>query len=971
MLPSLHGNVDLKLIYSTKSSNKTTGKFTNYWVVIDNGLFIWYKDEIQIKPISYIVINGNLLINDKKYGTNGVVITFNVKANDDDIVSIELGLNNDDEMVQWFTSIENHSNIGKNLKLTMKEIDDIVNNKYLKNENFDDNFESINKLHDFETSLDDDETIYLLTNKLEVFQKSNINLKKKIIYMNNKLKDLELFKKRAIEAEKHSINLEHALEEMDKLVYLIETTPGQILSPNSTTNSPNPSNINSSYANLQVKKLKQEVHILKIKLNSDQYRIENKKLKDRIIHMNETFVTRVEEETAARFSYFTLNIPGGLSPDVTTLLPTANSSSRSNSSSSRMDNYRYDSRCRNTSNSPVNRSRNDKNKNKIAFGSGLHSVGSHSSDDNYSRSNSRSISPNRSVRSPSYASNTASSHSRDHSRGRSFSPETRYNNNTSYNSNYYLPSSQSDRKNRSISPGKNNYDSKTHTVYRKRSCFDDDFDSGSGFLIKYLNNSSNSNNSLNSKNNFNNTIPSYAKPTERSVVSNTIKTTNNERLFESKKTNSPNKHSAFGGGLYNVGLRYRNNNFNNNHNKDIKTKKSSKRLHLSSPDGRNIYEARLLDTLNNHEYFGGGSKQISKTVNFSLRDKKKNGENLNNNALNTDNSKIKSENTFPNFMRKTASNKSKRSSFYSIPETPIEINYKQTEFYSKVETPIEDKCKQTNNNQIYEENPTQKNIDFAEYVEEFRTQVEILKPAQQLQNMNNETINEVTNEEINEEINNEKVNNVVRESPILVIRIDDSDDDNEMDESHVKLKDEENVSTLNNEASSVLTKEIVLEEPIVIIDKEEHQEEENQAVNHILPDYDSEDEVEGSIRDAEDYGDDEEYDEEKSDDIDPADFRECVFMFSHSLGINIETEEYLFSIAEDALLNLPQGWEMGISDGEDNKIPYFSNEERGESIWTHPLQDFYINKVNEAREAFRSNFTDDIIDSDDVDEEYY
>ena len=78
-------------------------------------------------------------------------------------------------------------------------------------------------------------------------------------------------------------------------------------------------------------------------------------------------------------------------------------------------------------------------------------------------------------------------------------------------------------------------------------------------------------------------------------------------------------------------------------------------------------------------------------------------------------------------------------------------------------------------------------------------------------------------------------------------------------------------------------------------------------------------------------------------------FNTAVYVFAHYLGIDLEKEQSLLSIAETALRTLPDGWSLGIGDGDNEGIPYFFNEESGESVWKHPKENIYLKKVKEER----------------------
>ena len=76
-----------------------------------------------------------------------------------------------------------------------------------------------------------------------------------------------------------------------------------------------------------------------------------------------------------------------------------------------------------------------------------------------------------------------------------------------------------------------------------------------------------------------------------------------------------------------------------------------------------------------------------------------------------------------------------------------------------------------------------------------------------------------------------------------------------------------------------------------------------------------------------------------------------ILIFAHHLGIDIDAEEQLMFIAKEALQNMPEGWELGVSpEGDENAgIPYFFKIESGESVWEHPNDEMYKERVKEER----------------------
>lgn len=78
--------------------------------------------------------------------------------------------------------------------------------------------------------------------------------------------------------------------------------------------------------------------------------------------------------------------------------------------------------------------------------------------------------------------------------------------------------------------------------------------------------------------------------------------------------------------------------------------------------------------------------------------------------------------------------------------------------------------------------------------------------------------------------------------------------------------------------------------------------------------------------------------------------RTAVLVFAHYLGIDIDTEPDLVAIAEEALDNLPEGWQLGLGEDENAGIPYFYNDVTGESSWHHPQEKRYMKMVRQEKQ---------------------
>jgi hypothetical protein len=83
--------------------------------------------------------------------------------------------------------------------------------------------------------------------------------------------------------------------------------------------------------------------------------------------------------------------------------------------------------------------------------------------------------------------------------------------------------------------------------------------------------------------------------------------------------------------------------------------------------------------------------------------------------------------------------------------------------------------------------------------------------------------------------------------------------------------------------------------------------------------------------------------------MDDEEFHTAALVFAHYLGIDLDREPELIRYAEDALEDLPAGWELGIGEDENKGIPYYFNTKTGESVWQHPLEDKYRQIIEDER----------------------
>ena len=81
----------------------------------------------------------------------------------------------------------------------------------------------------------------------------------------------------------------------------------------------------------------------------------------------------------------------------------------------------------------------------------------------------------------------------------------------------------------------------------------------------------------------------------------------------------------------------------------------------------------------------------------------------------------------------------------------------------------------------------------------------------------------------------------------------------------------------------------------------------------------------------------------------PEQFKLATVVYAHYLGIDIEKEDNLVCISEEALLTLPPNWLFGIGEDDTEGIPFFVNTTNNESFWKHPDEETWSQKVVEGR----------------------
>ena len=230
-------------------SLESSDDWLHCYVVIDNGLLLWYNDEMKLKPIGIsklcggdVTISNNYL---EQYN-NERIISINVDTIYNKNTVIELGLINE-EVVCWVSLIRLHNNDSIIKNIDLNRLCNVINNNDNDNEIFNsihDNKETVEiQLQDEIVSVDihintnivdlvdnisrqyylkDEAKTFLqsefLKSQVESFRKYETNLKMQISWMYRRLSDIEVYEQRAALAERHAELISYSLDSIENLI---------------------------------------------------------------------------------------------------------------------------------------------------------------------------------------------------------------------------------------------------------------------------------------------------------------------------------------------------------------------------------------------------------------------------------------------------------------------------------------------------------------------------------------------------------------------------------------------------------------------------------------------------------------------------------------------------------------------------------------------------------------------------------
>ena len=70
--------------------------------------------------------------------------------------------------------------------------------------------------------------------------------------------------------------------------------------------------------------------------------------------------------------------------------------------------------------------------------------------------------------------------------------------------------------------------------------------------------------------------------------------------------------------------------------------------------------------------------------------------------------------------------------------------------------------------------------------------------------------------------------------------------------------------------------------------------------------------------------------------VEAASMATAILVFAHHIGIDINLEKNLMYIASESITEMPDGWELGVADGDEENagIPYFFNSTTDDCMCT-------------------------------------
>lgn len=225
------------------------------WMAIDNGLVIWYHNELQIKPAGLAFIIGNYQTLHQVLPNGEEIVSFSIE-NASGKETLEMGVTKEESII-WSVAIENHAKFTLTRPIVSQDLTEIDGLLQFDNDDADKRSTSAEveiqlknnrrssikilpkddvpaiaselvKTNDLNPAVQPKIELVLLRAQVEIFHAIEERLRKQITYMKRRLTDTIFTEQRASAAETHAANLAGSLEKIQNLMVAVKERVTQL-----------------------------------------------------------------------------------------------------------------------------------------------------------------------------------------------------------------------------------------------------------------------------------------------------------------------------------------------------------------------------------------------------------------------------------------------------------------------------------------------------------------------------------------------------------------------------------------------------------------------------------------------------------------------------------------------------------------------------------------------------------------------
>lgn len=225
------------------------------WMAIDNGLVIWYHNELQIKPAGLAFVIGNYQTLHQVLPSGEEIVSFTIQ-NASGRETLEMGVTKDESII-WSIAIENHAKFTLTRPIAAKDLTEIDGLLQFDNDDADKKSTSAEveiqlknnrrssikilpkddvpaiaselvKNNDLNPAVQPKIELVLLRAQVEIFHAIEERLRKQITYMKRRVTDTVFAEQRALAAENHAATLASSLERIQNLMVDVKQRISQL-----------------------------------------------------------------------------------------------------------------------------------------------------------------------------------------------------------------------------------------------------------------------------------------------------------------------------------------------------------------------------------------------------------------------------------------------------------------------------------------------------------------------------------------------------------------------------------------------------------------------------------------------------------------------------------------------------------------------------------------------------------------------